>query len=103
MKAVSTKSATKHLFVVVETEILFCNIKKVAHKRAAFGRIGAIYVGLYKKYRPEVINPTPFLDYITGRRAVKYGLFVPDKTLNRLLLHTEPLDQRLLNGLRWHK
>lgn len=27
---------------------------------------------------------------------------VPDKTLNCLLLHTAPSDQRWLNGLRWY-
>ena len=66
--AFSIKSVQKHLFVSVETEILFCNIKKVAHKRATFGLIGAIYGGLYKKYRPEVNNLTPFLDCISGRQ-----------------------------------
>lgn len=28
---------------------------------------------------------------------------VPDKTLNCLLLHIAPSDQRWLNGLQWHK
>lgn len=57
----SIKSVQKHLFVFIKTEILFCKIRKVAHKRATFGLIGAIYGGLYKKYRPEVIYSTPFL------------------------------------------
>jgi len=55
------KSSQKHPFELAETEILFCNIKNVAHKRATFGLIGAIYGGLYKKYRPEVNYSTPFL------------------------------------------
>ena len=62
------KSLQKRLFALAETEILFCNIKNVAHKRATFGLIGAIYGGLYEKYRPGVNNPTPFLDCVSGRR-----------------------------------
>ena len=61
LSAFSIKSAQEHLFVSVETEILFCNIKNVAHKRATLGLIGAIYGGLYKKYRPKVNYSTPFL------------------------------------------
>jgi hypothetical protein len=62
------KSRQERLFVFIKTEILFCNIKKVAHQRATFGLIGAIYGGLYKKYHSGVNNLTPFLGCISGRK-----------------------------------
>ena len=37
------KSIPKHPFAFIKTEILFCNIKNVARKRATFELIGAIY------------------------------------------------------------
>ena len=68
LPAFSTKSIFEHLFVLAETEILFCNIKKVARLRTTFRGFGAIYGGRYKKYHPEVNNLTPFLDCISGRQ-----------------------------------
>lgn len=62
------KTNQKHPLSIVETEILFCNIKNVAHKRATFGLIGAIYGGRYEKCRPAVNNPIPFLDCVSGRQ-----------------------------------
>lgn len=62
LPAFSTKSTSKHLFAFVKTEILFCNIKKVARLRTTFPGFGAIYGRRYKKYRPWANNLTPFLD-----------------------------------------